>query len=72
MMLARWGISGSSTGYRNCWGALECGTPVYMVVEGEGSESQPGDPDTGECPMNPGNGDSTLGILKAFGAACAL
>jgi hypothetical protein len=43
-----------------------------MVVEGEGSDSHPGEPDTGECPMKPGIGDSALGILKALGGACAL
>ena len=72
IILVRWGISGSSTGYRSCWEALECGTAVYMVVEGEGSESQLGDPDTGECPMKPGIGESVVGILKALGGACAL
>jgi len=43
-----------------------------MVVEGEGSESQPGEPATGECPMNPAGIGDSAGILKAFGGACAL
>lgn len=72
IMFVRWGISGCNTGYRSCWGAFVCCVLGYMVVEGDGSDIHPGEPDTGEWPMKPGNGDSAFGILKAFGGAWAL